>query len=604
MASSYDPNVIIKAADAKLQEGDIDGGQLLFQSALFNWQDDFRFGDAGSGVDRDQLQEAVATLWISYAHYLQQAKRFKSATEAYEEALKCPVAGGSGRVWLDYVRWLEDRKKLRSAQSIYLRALVDDDTNGGTTPVHPDGGRVIDEQDRTLLWNEFLEMMRTVNSRPDLNLGALQKAVREEHHSKKNRPEAITSNVGSQESIVDAKSDDDADLDDDSNDDGGDLDNRPRPAKKKARWGRVEATTDSPPSRTHVVLPEQVNEEEVALQEIIGLVEDDPQFKAMWMVRDGDEPPQAPDPPLFEAAPPKLSDPTGKDLLGVDLALSLVTRLLEPSGDAILDVARGMWTLTALEEKQAEAVLEDFEDTVLKESRALQERHKVQLSVAGAAEGAIRTMHETEQQSFEGNCQQRRQKIVEESAWKFRELLWIQQQFFTKLKLPGFVGTTVDAADLAFQARVCSYLHSAFFLRKRIGEKAHVKMLETQKKRLEDMQNGISSPPRGPLNNAVGRLSPPPMNLQGLAASSNNNMATNPYVQQQAGMAGVMPQQQYYQGAAVGVYPPQQASLQYPYHIANQQQQPYQLQQQQHQQQQQQQPPTNQNYPHQQNYQY
>jgi hypothetical protein len=456
-------------------------------------------------------------------------------------------------VWLDYVRWLEDRKKLRSAQNVYLRALVDDDTNGGTTPVHPEGGKVIDEQDRALLWNEFLEMMRTVNDKPDLNLQALQKAVREEHLSKKNHPDTTASGSGTQDSIFDSRSDDDADIDDNTGNDEDmyrDLDNPP-PAKKKQRWGRTSTaagtTGDVPPSRTHVVLPEQVREEEIALQEIIGQVKDDPQFKAMWMVRDGDDPPQAPEPPLFEAAPPKLSDPTGKDLLGVDLALSLVSRLLEPSGDAILDVARGMWTFTALQEKHAAEVLEDLNDKVLKELKTLKERHNVQLSVAGAAEDAIRTMHETERRTFEANCQQRRQKIVEESAWKFRELLWIQQQFFTKLKIPGFAGTTVDASELEFQARVCSYLHSAFFLRKRIGEQAHVKMLETQRKRLEDIQNTVGSPPRGPVanyNTSGDRLSPTPMNLPGN------------YFQQQPGMSFV-PHQQTYTGAAAVGYPAQ-----------------------------------------------
>jgi hypothetical protein len=96
---SYDPNVIIKAADDRLAANDLDGGQMLFQSALLDWVDDAR-ENVRSSKDPEQMREAIATLWIAYAHYLCRAKQFKSATEAYEQAVDCPVAGGVGRIWL------------------------------------------------------------------------------------------------------------------------------------------------------------------------------------------------------------------------------------------------------------------------------------------------------------------------------------------------------------------------------------------------------------------------------------------------------------------------------------------------------------------------
>ena len=115
--------------------------------------------------------------------------QFKSATEAYEQAVVCPVAGSVGRVWLDYARFAQDRDKLRTAQKIYLRALVGDTTSPAA---------VMDEQDRNLLWNEFLEMMK--QTKPELTMAALKKAVEEEHLLSTNSalmertsPETVTS---------------------------------------------------------------------------------------------------------------------------------------------------------------------------------------------------------------------------------------------------------------------------------------------------------------------------------------------------------------------------------------------------------------------------
>jgi hypothetical protein len=132
------------------------------------------------------------------------------------------------------------------------------------------------------------------------------------------------------------------------------------------------------------------------------------------------------------------------------------------------------------------------------------------LSVAGAAEAAVRQINNSEEQSFQDNCNQQRLQLLSSIAWDVRQLLWVQQQLLTKLQIPGFQGTSVDASELEFQARICSYLHSAFFLRQRIGQGAHVNMLKSQQERLQQMMEdkpqvvGMLSPARG----GTGRLSP------------------------------------------------------------------------------------------------
>jgi len=65
---SYDPNVIIQAAEDKRQQNDISGAQMVYMSALLNWVDAAREG----GVqDPDQVREAIATLWLAYAQFNQ-----------------------------------------------------------------------------------------------------------------------------------------------------------------------------------------------------------------------------------------------------------------------------------------------------------------------------------------------------------------------------------------------------------------------------------------------------------------------------------------------------------------------------------------------------
>jgi len=507
--SNYDPNVVIKAADAKLSAGDVEGGQTLYQSSLFNWVDDAQFGGP---QNIDQLREAIATLWISYAHYLQKAKQFKTALETYKDATKCPVSGKTGRIWLDYARFFEERGKLASAQKVYLRALVGDKSNSNER-----GGRVEDEQDQDLLWSEFLNMKQT--RQPDLTLAALKEAVQKEHTNTMQQPDVTKSRWGN-------VSDDDVGVDDDLP-----ANKRPRLNSNDSLGSKYDPNNDSSANATgnkctHVVTASDVKIEETALFEITQNIKNDPLFLSTWMVRDGNAPPQAPEPALFNAAPPKLSDPSGKDLLGEELALQLVQRLLQPStGNAILQVCRGLWMLTALTENQSSKKLERIDDELREDNKRIQARLDERLSVAGAAETAVRTMNEIEIAGFKNSCNQQRQKVLNEIAWDFRKLLWIQQQFLTKLKIPGFGGPTVNAMELEFQSRICSYLHSAFFLRQRIGESAYTTMMKSQEKRLISLKDnprpavpgGSRSrspspvPPHSRSPKRVGSTSPVPM---------------------------------------------------------------------------------------------
>lgn len=133
----------------------------------------------------------------------------------------------------------------------------------------------------------------------------------------------------------------------------------------------------------------------------------------------------------------------------------------------------------------------------------MQTSHDARLSVAGAARAAVQMMNDNERKSFEMSCSQRRHEVLAKYAWEFRNLLCTQQMILTQLRVPGFEGPTVDAHALEFQSNVCTLLHTAFFLRKNLGEDRHKKMLDTQRDRLEKDQRspapGSRTPPRSPV---------------------------------------------------------------------------------------------------------
>lgn len=90
-------------------------------------------------------------------------------------------------------------------------------------------------------------------------------------------------------------------------------------------------------------------------------------------------------------------------------------------------------------------------------------------------------------------------------------MLAIQQEILTKAGLPYFDGPTVDAVSIRIQANICTFLHSAFYLRNRIGEKSHVAMLAAQESRLVSQQ--IVPMPLPQLEAPTFRMPPPPVPL-------------------------------------------------------------------------------------------
>jgi hypothetical protein len=242
----------------------------------------------------------------------------------YEQAVSCPIAGSVGRVWLDYARFAQERDKLRTAQRIYLRSLQ----------------AVADEQDRNVLWSEFLEMMR--QTKPELTLAELKKAVEEEAFV-----DAAPDPVSSAAAAAAAAEDEDFE----------------RP-EKRARLDNNDEPSAMEETKSHVVTAEAVADE---ANDLLTLTQSGlpPELSAAWFVRDGDSPPTPPR-SLFSASPPKLADPTGKEILGKKLALAVITRLLkEGEGTILLDVCRGLWMLKAVKEKEAAKILDTLDQSIV-----------------------------------------------------------------------------------------------------------------------------------------------------------------------------------------------------------------------------------------------
>ena len=537
--SKYDPNIIIQAAQDKLSEqNDLEGGQMIFQHALLTWVDDAR--EQG---ENETMQQAIVTLWLAYADYLSSAHQYKSAMEAFEQAANCPVAKSVGTIWLTYAQFALERGKKRTAQQVYIRALVGKD---GEPPA------VQEEQDSDILWQAFLEMMQESN--PDLTLAELQQAVIAEQQQAATggdqKPSATPSSVlSSGMSTTDMGTDE--------------------PASKRVKLEPDIAVTSAateevnlpppPPSielqKTHVLSKEAVTVEAQAFLSVLQQKEVPQDVMAAWMIRDGQSFAQPPEHPLFSPAPPKLSDPTGKSILGVKLALNLNKRLQSTSGTVVLKVCQALWTLTALTEQHTtEAVVQL--DKSLKQAHEQREEHfamKIATATTNSVLIAVKSSVEQDRQAFQRACEEQRQKLLSDIAWQLRRLLCVQQQVLTQLQLPGFSGPTVDAASLEEQAKICAFLHAAFFLRNRIGPDPHLALLAAQAKRLQDqLQEEIEKEARAPPPQQTFAIPPPPpMNQYGAPPVQGYPMGQpglpqNYYMQQQGqapahGMGGIPP---------------------------------------------------------------
>jgi hypothetical protein len=333
MEDEHDVEAIIQIANDKLAQNDLSGAQKDFQSALLTWDDEAREMD-GDDPDLPELVERITTLWIEYAKLNVRAKQFKVATQTFEAAINCPIAGSKGRLWGEYAKLQLDRERLISAQKIYLRALIGDDTNEGL---------VTDENEKSALWEEFLIMMRKAKKNDNLTLDELKSAVAKEVVP----PPVKKTKLDHVKEAPTAPTIDD-------------LYNFQAPASAPA----------APIPATVAVTPQTV---EAFSTELIPTIQSiPPHIKSEWIARDGDTL-STDRPELFTPSPPKLGDASGKDILGTEIALKLIRLLLKNSeidvtGMTILDIARGCWMMNLIKQKEAAKGLSLLEESLVSSS--------------------------------------------------------------------------------------------------------------------------------------------------------------------------------------------------------------------------------------------
>jgi hypothetical protein len=74
----YDPIAVGKQAEAKYSSGELEEAQMIYQSALLEWQDDVReMGDNCDTMQLEQLRHAIASLWLSYANFNRQVRQVR-----------------------------------------------------------------------------------------------------------------------------------------------------------------------------------------------------------------------------------------------------------------------------------------------------------------------------------------------------------------------------------------------------------------------------------------------------------------------------------------------------------------------------------------------
>lgn len=163
-----------------------------------------------------------------------------------------------------------------------------------------------------------------------------------------------------------------------------------------------------------------------------------------------------------------------------------------------MDTCRALWALQAMKEKKTAQSIDSFDTAMKEELRKLEASLEARLAVVADEQikVGVSTMNELQRRAFQSTCSQQRQNLLTAIAWEFRQLLAVQQLVLTKLQVPTFDGPTVDPNLLELQARVCSYLHSAFYLRNRVGEEPHVNMLKGHIKALQrELDASVTNPP-------------------------------------------------------------------------------------------------------------
>lgn len=252
------------------------------------------------------------------------------------------MGGEVGKVWLEYTRFLEERGRPRTAQKLYLRALVGEKEG--------DGPSVKDEADQKHLWNEFLRMMQSLRKNPDLTLEDLKSAVEQEQERGAHHLDSTTAIQSEGVNINVA----------DSSANSNDTEHRPA---KRSRWA------EKKPEQIEALSAGSIDAAAGAL--LATSKNMPPDIETLWHARDGGSLPSKPEPALFSASPPKLGDPSGKDLVGIETALKLLQILTSKThdgkclGSALLELCQACWMMTAIKEEEAVKAQEALEKKIV-----------------------------------------------------------------------------------------------------------------------------------------------------------------------------------------------------------------------------------------------
>jgi len=605
----FDVSIIVQSAENKLQdknskststeEENIASAEHIYQEAILDWVDHVNEGLQDADYkDVNIMYKNISDLWIAYALFFEKLGKTAQCIQAFENATQCPIAGGIGNVYTQYAKYLIRNRKPKAAQKVYLRALAGISSSSNNDDNDYDEkfeGMVSDKEERKELWNNFLELVRGNNSKSSdndqtggISLEELQKAVEEDHTKplRLKRKAEIKANATTDDDLSSSslKTKKGKIEEDDNDNDAMDI---------------TPTTTTTAPSSSksnNALTNEQIEKAsavEAETGELMATSESSSEVVALWLVKDGDSHPLPP-PPLFQASPPKLNDMSGKHLVGTEVALQLVCMQLKHSkddinGSIVLEICRGCWALYYLMEQKSHTALSTLDSQLMKELEAVDSNLTARHSVAAGtpAEAAVQQTNDMERKEFMHQCNMRRQMLLDQIAWDFRYLLATQQQILTKAKLPYFNGISVDHDVIMSQARVCAVLHSAFYVRNKVGEDAHVKPLKKLEvdlmEQLQQEQEQISKqqqqqlPPQQPppYMHVHNTMQPPPNsypqqrnNARGAGTATQQKKSGRkgrPRKQQQQQSQQPPPQQQQ----------PQQPSLTIPSIPALSSQQPY-----------------------------
>jgi hypothetical protein len=199
--------------------------------------------------------------------------------------------------------------------------------------------------------------------------------------------------------------------------------------------------------------------------------------------------------------------------------------------------------LQAWTEQNSRAKLSAHDAWLLAQHERLESEWEARWSVAGtpATADAVALMNDRERKNFQWQASEQRQQVIAQTVWDMRQLLCWQQQALARLHVPGFtdegITSMVDEESLTLQSQICQYLHSAFYIRHRMGSEPHETMLRSQLKKLlrEQESGGSHSPKMMATKYPPGTQVPPPYHipLPPLPPLGSYQAITMPPMQQQ-----------------------------------------------------------------------